>query len=237
MIVAIHQPHYLPWLRYFDKIARADVFVALDDVEFNKNGWQNRNRLKGPSGPQILTVPVLQRRGQPIHEVAVRADQPWTRKHLRTIAQLYARSPYLSTFQESLERIYAASWERLVDLNLEMLRWHLDALGIATPVVRSSSLGVQGRATQRLVDLVRKVGGTAYLTGAYALQVYLDPLVMQEGGVQLLIHEWKSPEYAQPHPAAGFFPDLATLDLILSEGPHSREVLASGGRVVEEALL
>lgn len=237
MIVAIHQPHYLPWLRYCDKIARADVFVALDDVEFNKNGWQNRNKVKGPSGPQILTVPVLHRLAQPIHEVAVRPDQPWARKHLRTIEQSYARAPYLSTFHDALERIYAASWDRLVDLNLEMLRWHLDALGIPTPIVRSSELGVQGRATQRLVDLVRKVGGTAYLTGAYALQVYLDPAVMREAGIQLLIHEWESPEYGQPHPSAGFFRDLATLDLILAEGPRSREILASGGRVAEEALL
>lgn len=237
MIVAIHQPHYLPWLRYFDKIARADVFIALDDVEFNKNGWQNRNRVKGSSGPQILTVPVMHRLGQPIHEVALRPDQPWARKHLRTIGQLYARSPYLPTFREGLERIYGAKWDRLVDLNLEMLRWHLGALGIATPIVRSSELGVGGRATERLVEIVRKVGGTTYLSGAYALQVYLDPQVLRQAGIRLLLHDWKSPEYAQAHPAAGYVPDLATLDLLLAEGPRSRDVLASGGRVREEALL
>lgn len=236
MIVAIHQPHYLPWLRYCDKIARADVFVALDDVEFNKNGWQNRNKVKGAAGPQVLTVPVRQRLGQRIHEVAIPPGQPWARKHLRTIEQAYARTPHLSTFREGLERIYAAQWDRLVDLNLEMLRWHLAALGIATPVVRSSELGVEGRATQRLVEIVRKVGGTTYLTGAYALQAYLDPAVMRAAGVRLLLHEWKSPEYAQAHPAAGFVPDLATLDLMVAEGPRAREILAVGGRVCEGAF-
>lgn len=232
MIVSIHQPHYLPWLRYLDKIARSDLFLVLDDAEFNKNGWQNRNRLKGPSGPLILTAPVLHRLGQRLEEIELRRDLPWARKHLRTIEQSYARSPYLEAFHPALERIYAAPWERLVDLDVEMLRWHMGALGIETPIRRTSELGVPGRATGRLVDLIRAVGGTAYLTGAHALTAYLDPLLFRREGVELLVHEWTCPEYRQAHPQKGFVPDLATLDLLLAEGPASREILERGGRIV-----
>ncbi len=233
MIVSIHQPHYLPWLRYFDKIARSDLFILLDDADFNKNGWQNRNRLKGPAGPQILTIPVQHRLGQRLEEVTLSPGAPWARKHLRTLRQDYARAPHLQAYLPALEEFYSRPWTSLVDLAEEMILWHLEALGIRTPTVRSSKLGVPGRATARLVDLIRSVGGTAYLTGAYALTSYLEPARFEEAGLKLLVHEWSCPEYAQVWPQAGFIPDLATLDLLLAEGPRSGEVLSSGGRVVQ----
>lgn len=236
LIVSIHQPHYLPWLRYFDKIARSDLFIFLDDADFNKNGWQNRNRLKGPTGPQILTIPVQHRLGQRLEEVSLAPGHPWAHKHLKTIRQFYARAPHLADFLPDLEDFYTRPWCRLVDLAWETIRWHMAVLGIATPMVRSSELGVAGRASARLVNLVRAVGGTAYLTGAHGLQSYLEPARFQEAGLDLLVHQWSCPEYAQVWPQVGFTPDLATLDLLLAEGPRSGEVLSSGGRVVQPGI-
>lgn len=232
LIVSIHQPHYLPWLRYFDKIARSDVFILLDDADFNKNGWQNRNRLKGPTGPQILTIPVQHRLGQRLEEVTLTPGHPWARKHLKTLRQFYARAPHLADFLPALEDFYARPWCRLVDLAWETIRWHMAILGIATPMIRSSELGVAGRASARLVDLVRAVGGTAYLTGAHGLQSYLEPARFREAGLDLLVHQWSCPEYAQVWPQVGFAPDLATLDLLLAEGSRSCEILLRGGQVV-----
>jgi hypothetical protein len=233
VIVSIHQPHYLPWLRYFDKIARSDLFIVLDDADFNKNGWQNRNRLKGPAGPQVLTIPVRHRLGERLDQITLSADQPWARKHLRTVEQLYAHSPYLTEHRTRLERFYSEPWERLVDLALDTIRWHLGVLGIATPMVRSSELAVPGRATERLVGMLRAVGGTAYLTGAHGLAAYLDPALFRKAGIQLLVHHWACPEYQQLWPKAGFAPDLVTLDLVLNEGPRAGEILARGGGIAE----
>lgn len=233
MIVSIHQPHYLPWLRYFDKIARSDLFIVLDDADFNKNGWQNRNRLKGPEGPQVLTIPVRHHLGERIDQIALSTEQGWARKHLKALEQLYARSLYIGEHRAELERFYSTPWERLIDLTLETIRWHMEVLGITTPIVRSSQLGVPGRATERLVGMLRSVGGTAYLTGAHALTAYLDPDLFRRSGIELLVHHWACPEYRQLWPRPGFSADLATLDLILNEGPQAGEILARGGRVVE----
>lgn len=226
MIVAIHQPHYLPWLRYFEKMARCDVFVALDDVEFTRNGWQNRNRILTARGPLTLTVPVQHKLGQRICDVRL-ADGAWARKHEATLAQAYRG------LDEDLKALYRTPWETLVELNMAMLDWHMRRLGLTTPVVRSSELGVPGRATERLVHLVKAVGGTSYLTGAYAIGVYLEPRLFEEAGIGLKIFEWTCPEYPQRLP--GFHKDLATVDLLLTHGDESRRILASGARVVEAA--
>lgn len=231
LIVAIHQPHYLPWLRYFDKMARADLFIALDDVEFTRNGWQNRNRIKTASGPLILTVPVHQRLGQTILEVEISGGQGWARKHLATLRQAYAKAPHFARLEADLNELLAYPWDRLAELNMAMITLHQGWLGLSVPVIRSSSLGLQARGTARLIRLIQAVGGTGYLTGAHALGEYLDPRQFLRAGLELWVHEWSSPPYRQAHPKAGLLGDLATLDLIAAEGPASLDLLRSGGRV------
>ena len=119
MICAIHQPHYLPWLRYFDKIARADVFVLLDDVQYNKNGWQNRNRIKGPQGAFTLTVPVSHRFQSGLAEVTV-ADQRWRRAHLAALTTSYGRTPGFAALLAAVQPHLETEWQRLVELDAAM---------------------------------------------------------------------------------------------------------------------
>lgn len=225
MIVGIHQPHYLPWLRYFDKLARCDTFILLDDVDFTKNGWQNRNKIKSANGPLMLTVPVQQKAGQKINEVTI-ADKPWARRHWQSITQCYRSAPHFEEFAAPLEPLYQRSWTSLVDLNVAMLEPILKSLDISIPLVRSSQLSVEAASTDRIVDLVKAVGGTAYLTGAYALEVYLDGNAFEQAGLELKIHNWKCGEYPQRYPRAGFVPDLAFLDLLFMQGRESLETLA-----------
>ncbi len=232
MLVAIHQPHYLPWLRYFEKVARCEYFILLDDVDFTRNGWQNRNRIKTSQGAQILTVPVSPRLGMPICEVQVSNQTPWARKHWLALSQSYANSPGLPGHRDWLEAFYAARWSSLATLSREMFSWHLKALGLQVPWTTSSSLSVAGASTERLIELIRAVGGTAYLTGRHALHEYLDPRLFERAGVDLYIFDWSCPDYRQLHPKPGFLPDLATLDLLLCEGDErARELLRQGGRV------
>jgi hypothetical protein len=108
MLVGIHQLHYLPWLRYMEKIARCDVFVVLDNIQFNKNGWQNRNRIKTAQGEVLLTVPVVAKAGQRLDEVLIQNTEPWGEKHWRTIEQSYRRAPYFRDYAGFLEETYGS---------------------------------------------------------------------------------------------------------------------------------
>ena len=138
MVVGIHQLHYLPWLRYMHKILCADVFIVLDNIQYNKNGHQNRNRIKTPQGDLTLTVPVFDRFGQSLDEVRIDSKQAWARKHWRSIAQHYGRAPYFAEYADWLSAIYEQPWERLNDLNSALLTGFITRLGINTRLVFAS---------------------------------------------------------------------------------------------------
>ncbi|MDR7413418.1 MAG: WbqC family protein [Armatimonadota bacterium] len=234
MIVAAHQPHYLPWLRYMAKAALADVFVLLDDAQYTKNGWQNRNRIKTADGWTYLTVPVHAHADSRILEVEV-AGERWRTQHWKSLRTAYGRAPYFSSHAGFFESFYATPWERLVDLNLASLEYLRSALGIRTPFVRASSLGVAGGGSERLVRICKELGATVYLSGAYAAGHHLDPLAFGGSGVALAVVEWECPTYRQCHPKAGFVPDLSVVDLLFNEGPRALAVLLGGARILQDA--
>lgn len=222
-VVGIHQLHYLPWLRYFDKIARSDIFVVLDNIQFNKNGWQNRNKVKAQAGVTLLTVPVFEKAGQNLAEVRVNNQVPWRRKHWRTLELAYAKAPFWGEHANFLRATYNREWEFLNDLNRHMLDYYIEALGIKTRVVYASELDVPGNATERLVNLIKSVGGQTYFSGAYALDAYLDADMLAAAGIGLSLQEWTSRPYPQLH--NGFVPDLAIVDLLMNCGPKSLDIL------------
>lgn len=223
MLVGIHQLHYLPWLRYMEKIARCDVFIVLDNIQFNKNGWQNRNRIKTAQGEFLLTVPVLAKAGQRLDEVSIENSALWGKKHWRTIEQSYRKAPYFSDYSGFLEDTYAASWETLNSLNRHMLEYYVDALGICTRIAYSSELDVPGEATERLINLIRAVDGTHYYSGAFALETYLDAGMLKGAGIELELQEWAAPHYPQLY--GTFIPDLSIVDLLMNCGPDSLNLI------------
>jgi len=223
MRVGIHQLHYLPWLRYFEKIARSDVFIVLDNIQYNKNGWQNRNRIKAGDGALLLTIPVLECFGQNLDAVRIDNAAPWRRKHLRSIRQSYAKAPFWAEHAAFIDEVYARDWEFLNDLNRHMLGYFTEALGIPTRIVYASALDVPGIATERLVNLIRAVGGNRYYCGAHAHDAYLDAALLDAAGIGLELQEWRAPVYAQGR--GGFVPDLSILDLLLNCGPDSLRIL------------
>ena len=224
MRVTIHQPQYLPWLGYLDKIDQAELFVMLDNVQFKKQEWQNRNRIRTAAGWQWMTVPVLQRFGQRVNEVRINTHVRWQATQLRAIEMHYARAPFCKSYLTALHELLQRPWDRLADLNLMVLRWLLDAFGIKTPIRLASEMVLREEATDRLIDICRLVGATRYLAGAGGGD-YLDTGRFAQSGVRLEIQDFKHPEYRQCYKP--FVPALSALDLLLNCGPDARAVLRS----------
>lgn len=232
MRVAVHQPHYLPWLGYFDKMEQVDCFVILDDVQFEKNAWQNRNRIKTASGWQWLSVPVRHRFPQIISEVRVDNAVSWSRKHLHAVIVHYAGTPFFQVYRPFLEELYCRQWRLLVDLSLATIAYLADALTIRTKTLLASSLGLRGPQgpTDRLVAICRALGADTYLSGTGAT-TYLDIARFEAAGVRVLFQAFECPPY--PQRFGGFVPNLSVLDLLLNCGGRSLEVL-KGGRAHDE---
>jgi hypothetical protein len=235
MLVSIHQPHYLPWLRYVEKVVRSDVFVVLDDCQYEKNGFQNRNKIKTAQGWTCLTVPVQKPTQRLIRDIEIDNRGNWQAKHRRALEMSYSKAPFFELYWGELEALYAEKWTRLGDLCRVMLAVLFRQLRITTRVVWSSDLPTQGQASQRLVEICRAVGASTYLSGAFALEQYVDAALFRAAGIRLAVQQWHAPQYSQLYPAAGFIPDLSVVDLLFNEGPRSREILLAAGGVTYPA--
>ena len=218
MIVAIHQPHYLPWLGYFAKMDQADVFVLLDNVQFNKQEWQNRNKIKTSQGWQWLTVPVLQRFPQSIAEVRINQQVRWQHKHWQALCSSYSRAPYFRCYAAGLAEMLAQPWERLVDLNVRLVTVLRDALGLHTPLLLASQLTDDPDPVGRLVAICRAVGATTYLAGPDGKK-YMDMTRFTAHGIGVVEQQFRHPVYPQQFGA--FLPAMAVVDLLCNLGPAS----------------
>ena len=218
MILAAHQPQYLPWLGYLDKIDRADVFVVLDRVQFEKNDWQNRNRIKRPGGWHWLTVPVRHRFPQGIHEVEI-ADPRWRRKHHRALQVAYGQAAYFEHEVGRLDAIYGREWGDLLSLNLKILRHLTERFDIETPIVLAGDFEnpSSSHADGRLISLCRLLGADTYLAGAGGRD-YMDLSLWRRAGIRVVFQEFVHPVYPQLH--GGFVPGLSAVDLLMQCGPE-----------------
>jgi WbqC-like protein len=225
--VVVLQPGYLPWLGFFDQLRRADVFVYYDDVQYDKHGWRNRNRVKTQNGPVWLTVPVRHAgRGLPrILDVEIDSRKPWARKHVATIRQAYARAPYLTRYLPQLEELLERRWDRLVDLDIACSGLMAEWFGLARRFERSSALGVRGDKSGRLVNICQRLGASTYVSGE-AARGYLDVSLFDGSGIQVEWQQYVHPTYPQLH--GDFLPFLSALDLLLNCGERS-PLIAFGG--------
>jgi hypothetical protein len=224
MRAVILQPGYLPWLGFFDQLWQSDVFVLYDDVQFDKHGWRNRNRIGTPNGPIWLTVPIRTHGlGRPSNrEVEIDPTPKWAQKHLQALRTWYGRAPFFDTVFPVLSDVLAHPWTQLLDLNQEAMRALMGLLGLTRQVVLASELGVGGAQTDRLVAICRHLGADRYLTGN-AARSYLNEEKFQEAGITVEWHGYAHPRYRQG--SEPFLPYLSVVDLLMNHGRESLAIL------------
>ena len=230
------QPVYLPWLGYFDQMQRVDVFVIADEMPYSSSGWVHRNRIKGPNGPRWLTLPARPQRGQAIDRVRLAAGIPWARKHLTTLRHFYARGVDVEETLTALERVLNPTAQRVVEVSIPTIRFLAERLGIRTPILVSSELGLEARyaqrfpdrpgPTHRIVAYMEALGATELLEGESG-QAYFDVRLFEACGFRVAFQRYVHPTYPQLH--GPFLSHMSALDALLAVGTErARGVLACG---------
>ena len=227
MKIAIHQPNFLPWLGYFYKWSKCDLFVMYDDVQFSKGSYTNRNWILTHNGIQHLTVPVLTKHKglQAIKDVQVNCSDNWDKKLISTLALEYSKAKYFEVYFDEFVKIIESMSGSLSRLNIDLLLWASAILGINVPIIKSSRLrDAQGSATERLVSVCKLLDADTYISGAGGMN-YQEEALFAEAGITLMV----LPSYKIHHPQyrqvgnLPFVPNLSVLDLILNYGPEGRK--------------
>lgn len=218
--VAVIQSNYIPWKGYFDIINMVDEFIFYDCVQYTKNDWRNRNRIKTSQGVQWITIPVhVDSLNTTIRETKI-SDPNWARRHWTFISQSYARSRYFYLYKEQFEKFYLTTTTLyLSEINYSLVELINSILGITTTIRYSSEFQLSGKREERLVDLLKQTGADFYLSGPKAKEYLMEPLFEKEG-IEL---EWMDyseyPEYPQHFPP--FVHEVSVIDLIFNEGPRA----------------
>ena len=219
MIIAVHQPNYIPYLGFFDKMKQSDIFVIYDDAQFNKEDFQHRNKIRIYYGWKYLTVPVEGKR-IPIKNVRIRNELmmkgiPWQKTHLKEVRDNYKDTPYYASYEGHLEAIYANKYDQLIDLNMDLINFLKDAFDIKTKIIFASELGFTSRSTERLVDITEVLGGDVYLSGPAGYD-YLDVLPFESRGISVEFQDFIHPVYKQRYD--GFIPNMSAIDALFNVG-------------------
>lgn len=232
-LVAIHQPNFLPWLGYFDKIARADVLILLDDAQQQKKGgsWTNRVKMIVGDEPAWITVPIDRsyHGTREIREVEIDESKPWREKALRTIEQTYSKAPSFGDVFPIVEELVSRRDANLADYNAAAVERLADAIGLGdTEIVRASSLGVgsTATATARLIELTKAAGGGAYLSGGGA-GGYQEDEAFGDAGIELVMQSFEHPRYVQR--GEGFEAGLSVVDALMELGAERTGELLTPG--------
>lgn len=224
LTVAVHQPEFLPWLGFIDKIRQCDTFVLLDCVQFEKNYFQNRNRIRTAWGSAWLTVPVFTKRrfGQTIREVSIRNEDVWRRKHRESLVQHYRAAPFFKEHFPALEALYDQCGNSLADFNIAVIAWLAGAFGLARRFVRASELAVAGRRSELLLGICEALGAREYLSGVSG-KTYLDESLFVRAGIAVRYQDFRHPVYRQCYEP--FLPMMTSVDLLFNAGPEALRVV------------
>jgi hypothetical protein len=228
MILSVHQPQYIPWLGYFDKIAKSDAFVFLDTVQYKAAEFQNRNKIRTQDGWMWLSVPVKsENKGrQRICDCLIDNDTDWKSQHVKSLRVWYARAEFFGKTFPFFEDLFSRDWLKLSDLNVHIIRHLLTCLGIQKRIYFESELGTTVTKTERIIELCKKTKADTYLSGAGGRD-YLEKDKFSREEIKLLYQDFKHPVYHQQFcdEQSGFIPFMSSIDLLFNEGIRSREVL------------
>jgi hypothetical protein len=223
-IVSIHQPNFLPWVKLLAKIVASDVYVAYDSVQFNKREFHARQLFPTERGaPVFLTVPVRHTgRREPLRDMRIATEGPWRAQHLGFLAANYGGAPYFDEVFPLVADVYATGHELLAEHNIGLIEALCGYLGAGVRVVRASTLAHSGSREQRLLDLVRAVGGDHHLSSTQGTH-HIDWAPFHQVGIPVHLQDFTHPVYPQPYGA--FVPNLSALDLLFQQGRSAIETL------------
>jgi hypothetical protein len=218
--VVILQPSYIPWRGYFDQMRRADLFIFYDDIQYDKHGWRNRNQIKTAQGKQWLTIPVHSKgatSGMPIRDVRIDWTKPWPATHLKSLVVAYNKAPFFKEYLPLLESFYNRRYEFLADFTIETSIALAQHLGMtSTCFKRSSELqGIEGKKTDRVLNILKQVGATYYISGPSASS-YMEPEKFEQAGIPFEYMQYNYPVYPQLYPP--YDPFVSILDLLFNVG-------------------
>jgi len=214
MICAVHQPNFVPYLGFFNKMKNSDVFVYYDSVQYSKNDFHNRNKIKSSSGPIWITVPVSVSLGQSIRDVKI-ASSSFKNKHLRSIETNYKKSLNFDFIFDNLKNIYSRDHEYLLDLNMDLLSFVTELIMPEKKILLSSQLNLDKnkKSTEALLEILDVVGADTYISGSGAHN-YLDEKLFEKAEKKLIWQDFKHPSYDQLW--GNFSPNLSVLDVMFN---------------------
>ena len=227
MKAVVLQASYLPWIGYFGLMDIADTFVFYTDVQFVKQSWQQRNKIKTNTrnGWIWLIVPVIQSFGQKINEVEINNNQNWPKKHWKSISYNYNKAQFFKDYTSIFGEVYEKEWTCLADLNITLIKRITKILGLDTKFMFSSELNAEGTKTERLVNILKEIGADEYISGP-AAKSYIEIEKLKNEGIALYWYEFNHPTYPQMY--GDFIPYLSVIDLLFNVGAGSLDVIREG---------
>lgn len=224
--VVISQPTYLPWTGYFRIMKEADVYVFLDNVQFEQRSWQSRNRIKSVEKFIWLSIPTHHNIQSMINEVEIDNSKSWNRQHLAAIKNSYGKAPYFKDYFPFFKSVYESEWTELVLLNIQLIKYFASQLGASPVFVRSSKLGLEGKRSSLLLDICKMFGADRYVSSIGAKD-YMETdgaqAIFENEGIKIDFIEVKLFNY--PQLFGEFIPDLSIIDFLFNCGPYSSKML------------
>lgn len=221
--VIIRQPGYLPYLGYFKKIQTCDTFVHLDDVQYSSGGGENKNKIRTFQGTKILSVPLSRPYDVRFDQVMIANNIEWQEKHKNSIKENYKVAPFFEQYWDSIANILNKDWKKLVDLNLEFIKYFCSVLDLTVKTIRSSELELKLTKSARLLEICQKLGATTYISGEVGRN-YLDIELFHDAGIEVIFEKFEHPTYRQVH--GEFMPYLSIIDVLFNEGENAKNILA-----------
>jgi hypothetical protein len=234
MILTAHQPAYLPWLGLIHKIAISDTYVYLDSVQFEKNSFTNRNKIKTANGPLWLTVPVFLKdhTKKIIQDIKIDNSKDWRETHFKSIYLNYKKAPYFNKYADFFEDTYKKEWDSLANLGDHMLRWFLKELGVNVKYYKASEMNFEEHKSDLILEMSKKLGANLYVFGALGKDYAKEENFTKEG-VKIYFQDYNHPKYSQLW-GNDFSPYMGIVDLLFNCGGKSLEILMEGNITKEE---
>lgn len=223
MRIAIHQPEFMPWPGYFNKMASADLYVLLDNVQFTKNNFQNRNRFRYRNGESFWgTIPVLKagHTSSTINDIQIDNTKLWARKLWARLCDSYDRYEYFYQYKDLFEPLFHSKYDKVVDLNLDIISVFRDILKINVPLIRASSLSAKGKRSELLANIVSELGGDQYISGIGG-KSYIDLSPFEGANISVVFQNYVPPDYLGENKV----PNLSTFDMLMKVGNRANEMI------------